>query len=170
MRDAFAIDGVEHEAWLSRETAPGTARYRLHWNGGDAPVALEPRPDGGALLRVGDDTVPVLVARQGDDLFVHVDGETVMLRHRHPLVRAAAAAHSHADDEVRAPMPGTVVSVNATAGQAVARGDPLLVMESMKLETTISAWRDGTVEAIHVAAGQTFERDAVLVSLVAQED
>jgi acetyl/propionyl-CoA carboxylase alpha subunit len=170
MRDAFSIDGEEHEVWLSREPAGGPARYRLHWGGESAPVALEPGHDGAARLRVGDDDVPVLLARRGDDLFVHLDGETWTLRHRHPLVRAAAAAHSHADDEVRAPMPGTVVSVHAVAGQAVARGDALLVMESMKLETTISAWRDGTVEAIHVSAGQTFERDAVLASLVAQED
>ncbi|MBL8382478.1 MAG: acetyl-CoA carboxylase biotin carboxyl carrier protein subunit [Burkholderiales bacterium] len=60
-------------------------------------------------------------------------------------------------------MPGTVISVNAAPGQSVTRGQGLLVMESMKLETTVSAPRDGVLKAIHVGTGQTFDRDALLV-------
>ena len=45
------------------------------------------------------------------------------------------------------------------------RGDTLLVIESMKLETAIKAPRDGMVETVHVADGRTFERSAPLVTL-----
>ncbi len=62
-------------------------------------------------------------------------------------------------------MPGTVVKLIVAPGQNVAMGDGLIVIESKKLETTIRAWRDGEVEAIHVPAGGTFDRDAPLVSL-----
>ena len=65
-------------------------------------------------------------------------------------------------------MPGTVVRVDVAVGDHVATGDPLVVIESMKLETTIRAWHDGTVSAVHVTAGQSFERDAVLVTLAAE--
>ena len=186
MRDAFDIDGQEHELWLSRDaaaTAPlrggqasaqdaraTTGPYRLHWNDGQASARLQACDNGTHLLHLGNDAVPVLIAQRGDDLFIHMDGEAWELKHRHPLDRAAATGHSHADDEMRSPMPGTVVAVKVAAGQAVARGDALLVMESMKLETTIVARRDGTVEAVHVSAGQTFERDALLVTLATQEE
>ena len=56
----------------------------------------------------------------------------------------------------------------AAAGEAVAKGQALLVMESMKMETTLAAPRDGIVAEVRYAKGQTFERDAVLLSLEPQ--
>jgi biotin carboxyl carrier protein len=66
---------------------------------------------------------------------------------------------------LRAPMPGSLVVIHARPGQKVAKGEALLVMESMKMETTLSAPRDGVVAAVHLATGQTFDRDAVLLTL-----
>ena len=109
-----------------------------------------------------------IAVAHGDEVFVHLAGETWTLRHRDPLLRAAAHAHTGADDAAHAPMPGTAVSIAVTPGQSVVRGEPLLVMESMKLETTISAWRDGVVHEVRVEVGQVFDRDAVLVTLEAQ--
>ena len=62
-------------------------------------------------------------------------------------------------------MPGTVIAVHVTEGQAVARGDTLVVIESMKLETAIKALRDGTIATVHVATGQAFDRGMPLVTL-----
>jgi biotin carboxyl carrier protein len=62
-------------------------------------------------------------------------------------------------------MPGSLVVVHAKPGQAVTKGEALLVMESMKMETTLTAARDGVVAAVHFAPGQTFDRDALLLSL-----
>jgi len=59
------------------------------------------------------------------------------------------------------------VALHAKPGQSVARGETLLVMESMKMETTIIAPRDGVIEVVHFAVGQTFDRDALLLSLEA---
>ena len=55
-------------------------------------------------------------------------------------------------------MPGTVLKLNVQAGDSVQPGQALLVMESMKMETSIVAPRDGIVAAVHVQVGQTFER------------
>ena len=150
MRHAFELDGIEHEAWLSRDRSGG---WRLHTGGLVLPVAFN---DGNAAATI---------ARDGDRIFIHLDGETYELRHRDPLARAAAAGHSGVEDHARAPMPGTLVSLLVQPGQPVTRGQALLVMESMKLETTLTAWRDGVVAEVRVAVGQPFDRDAVLVTL-----
>ena len=63
-------------------------------------------------------------------------------------------------------MPGNIVACHTEVGAAVAFGDRLVTIESMKLQMTISAPRSGTVARIHLAENINFERGAVLVSLV----
>jgi biotin carboxyl carrier protein len=62
-------------------------------------------------------------------------------------------------------MPGTTVAVSVAVGDAVKKGDALLTMESMKLETVISAWRDGVVAQLNVEVGSIFDRGSILVAL-----
>lgn len=56
---------------------------------------------------------------------------------------------------VKAPMPGKILSVAVSEGQAVKKGDTLLVLEAMKMQNEIAAPADGTVKQIRVAANQT---------------
>jgi len=63
-----------------------------------------------------------------------------------------------------------VVAVQIKPGERVTRGQTMMVIESMKLETAIVAWRDGVIETLHVSAGQTFERAAPLVTLAASRE
>jgi biotin carboxyl carrier protein len=67
-------------------------------------------------------------------------------------------------------MPGAVVSVLVTPGQKAKMGDALLVIESMKLQMTISATIDGEVVELPFAAGQTFQRNDLLARLKASGD
>ena len=62
-------------------------------------------------------------------------------------------------------MPGAVIAVHVQEGQTVARGEVMVVIESMKMETAICAGYDGRVQKLHVVAGQTFDREALLVTL-----
>ena len=64
-------------------------------------------------------------------------------------------------------MPGSVVALPVAVGDAVHAGATLVIIESMKLEVAIKAECGGSVEAIHVALGQTFDKNAVLVTLAA---
>jgi biotin carboxyl carrier protein len=160
MHHAFRIGEQEHELWLSR----GREGYVLHLGERLIPVAFRRDDNGACFVTTGDSTTPVVVAVRGDDVFIHVDSETHQLSYRHPMVRLASAGQGSADDVIRAPMPGSLISIKVEEGDTVARGDPLLVMESMKMETTIAAPRDAVVESIHVADGQTFDRDAVLIT------
>jgi len=63
-----------------------------------------------------------------------------------------------------------VVDVKVAAGDRVIKGQPLMAIESMKILTVISAPRDGNVARVHFEQGQTFEKNAVLVTLSKEED
>lgn len=62
-------------------------------------------------------------------------------------------------------MPGKVVGVKASVGQAVKKGDTILVLEAMKMENDIVAPQDGTVASINVSTGDSVESGAVLATL-----
>ena len=90
---------------------------------------------------------------------VHVSAPAVLL-----LVSARVAAASSATS-IKAPLPGTIMTINVKVGDQVKRGDTLVVMEAMKMENNIMANKDGQVKAIHVTVGQTVVQDDKLVDL-----
>jgi biotin carboxyl carrier protein len=163
MRHAFEIAGTEVEVWLSRDGEG----YRLHGAAGQASVSLSQRGLD-ASLEIDGVRKPALVVLDGEQIHIHVAGATHTLRHLDPARRFADSEAAGGADVARAPMPGTVVRIDVAVGQKVTAGEPLVVIESMKLETTIRAWHDGLVADLHVAAGQSFDRDAILVTLVAE--
>ena len=78
---------------------------------------------------------------------------------------AAKAAASGSGMQVKSPLPGSIIKVLVSEGQAVKRGDTLLTLESMKMENAIMAEQDGTVKQIAVSAGQNVMQDDLLVVL-----
>ena len=82
-------------------------------------------------------------------------------------VAAAAPQASGAKGGVPvvAPMPGKVLSIKASVGQSVAKGDVVLVLEAMKMENEIVAPEDGTIASIDVAEGASVEAGATLATL-----
>jgi pyruvate carboxylase len=68
-------------------------------------------------------------------------------------------------NHVGAPMPGMVVTIAVKTGQKVKKGDPLLSIEAMKMETMLTAERDATVHAVHVRSGETINAKDLLLEL-----
>jgi geranyl-CoA carboxylase alpha subunit len=124
-----ALRVAHGERMQQAHVAPG----RVVVDGSAWPVAAAPLGGGRWQVQAGAHTI-----------------ELVDLSHA-PRERAGGA---NAARELRAPFNGKLVAVHATPGARVARGEPLLVIESMKLEHTLAAPRDVTVEALSVAAGQ----------------
>ena len=101
-------------------------------------------------------------ARDGDTLWIARDGHHLELR----VARAARGAAAHGADSLEAPMPGTVLLVNASNGDAVEEGQVLLVIESMKMELSIAAPHGGTVQGLDVAIGDKVGLRQVLAEVV----
>lgn len=76
---------------------------------------------------------------------------------------AAAPVVTGAGEPVLSPMPGTILKVNVTAGQAVKNGDVLCILEAMKMENEIMASKDGTVTQVLVSKGSAVDTGAPLV-------
>jgi 3-methylcrotonyl-CoA carboxylase alpha subunit len=118
--------------------------------------------EGGALAAVlGGSRCRARVVRRGRELTVFADGT----RHRLQLVDplAGAAELDAAGGRLTAPMPGKIVEVLVKDGASVKRGAPLLVLEAMKMEHTISALADGTIEKVIYSAGEQVEEGAELI-------
>ena len=77
-----------------------------------------------------------------------------------PVAPASAGATT-----ITAPMPGTILKVNVANGQAVKKGDVLMILEAMKMENEIMAPADGTVSSVNVNAGASVEAGATLCTL-----
>ncbi|MBO5087047.1 MAG: biotin/lipoyl-binding protein [Lachnospiraceae bacterium] len=84
-----------------------------------------------------------------------------------PVAAPAAPAANGAAGSVKiaAPMPGKILAIKANAGQAVKKGDVVMILEAMKMENEITAPEDGTVASINVAVGDSVESGDTLASL-----
>lgn len=80
-----------------------------------------------------------------------------------PVQSPAPAAG--AGEEITAPMPGTILDVKVSAGQAVKSGDVLMILEAMKMENEIMAPHDGTVTAVSVTKGVSVESGTLLCTI-----
>lgn len=104
------------------------------------------------------------VVLHADKAHVFGDGAARVLDLYDPLAHAQDTQGDHGGG-LTAPMPGKIISIAVKAGDSVAKGQPLLVMEAMKMEHTISAPADGKVEELFYAVGDQVTEGAELVSI-----
>jgi acetyl/propionyl-CoA carboxylase alpha subunit len=126
------------------------------------------------LLRRGDTVHEVIAHRAGPGRYtLSIDGyrfEAEALDDRGRAIKAMAAttgAAASGPAPLRAPMPGLVVRIHVAPGDRVAAGDPLVVMEAMKMENELRAPAAGTVRSIPIAPGTPVEKGTLLVELTA---
>jgi pyruvate carboxylase len=133
--------------------------------GEELVVDLEPGKALVVRLQAIGDTDETGAAR----LFFELNGQPRTIKVPNRSVAASVLARPKADEgkpgHVPAPMPGVISTVSVKLGQPVKAGDPLMSVEAMKMETQISAPRDGTVVALLVAVGAVVEPKDLLVEL-----
>ena len=139
------VDGDAH-----RVVVLGTAR-RAGGNADELPLEIDGRP------------CVALVARLRDRILVGIGGRTFSFEIAGAETRASdARARSGV---VVAPMPGKIVKVLVDVGDTVEAGQPLVVLEAMKMETTLTAEAGGEVRTVLAVAGATVDGGAVLVEI-----
>ncbi|UGT64551.1 acetyl/propionyl/methylcrotonyl-CoA carboxylase subunit alpha [Nocardia asteroides] len=156
-----------HRAARAGGTAPGGgAEYAggPRWTGDAAAVAGVP---GVTTLTLTLDGVrhEYLVAAAGGRYWLAGPAGTRTLRRAESTALRGAGAHE-GDAEIRSPMPGSVIAIGAEAGTTVAAGDPVVVVEAMKMEHTLTAPVAGTVELL-VTPGTQVRLDQVLARITA---
>ncbi|MCB0633214.1 MAG: biotin/lipoyl-containing protein [Saprospiraceae bacterium] len=71
----------------------------------------------------------------------------------------------HRAKDIKAPMPGLVLKIEVTGGQSVSAGDPLVILEAMKMENVIKADADGTIKSIRAEEGQAVDKGQLLIEM-----
>ena len=162
--DGFTLwEPLRHAVMLSEQSCwvsvLGRGRYRVETDEASHDVELI---DGNWRVDGAKVTAEAVRSASGVSVFW---GNTYHFVMPDPLDRASGGG---GDDVTRAPMPGVVKSVFVAAGDKVAEGDRLTVLEAMKMEHTLVAHRDGVIAEVGVAEGAQVAADDVLVSLEAE--
>jgi biotin carboxyl carrier protein len=153
-----------------------SGRYRVAVGGREVELptgwdlAWLDREAGIARLTRGDEVHTVVVEGAGSTWSVTVAGRRVPVSvrtHREQRIAEAevAARHRGGPVEVRASLPGLVVTLSAAVGDDVAEGHPLLTIEAMKMQNEVRAPHAGRVAHVAVSAGQTVATGALLMRL-----
>jgi acetyl-CoA/propionyl-CoA carboxylase biotin carboxyl carrier protein len=154
---------------------PAAHHARLRVDGEHDVELAVPPPDDGLVRELPDGRLGVTldgeasawsVARDGASTWVGTDGSSWLVA---PGTRALRGAEADGDSALRAPMPGSVIAVALEEGAEVARGDVVCVLESMKMELSITAPIDGTLAELRVAAGDQVKLDEHLATVHPKE-
>ena len=143
----------------------GAHGWEIDANGERQPLELV-RHEGAELsIRLGEASLHGSVRRDGDLFHVFTGGRHYTLAYNDPM--AHAGEQGSAGGRLTAPMPGKVVAVLASSGKEVKKGEPLVIMEAMKMEHTISAPSDGLVEEVLYQVGDQVADGAPLLAFKA---
>lgn len=140
----FTIKGEQHFGF-----ACGDLEIRSYDNG-LVRFSLNGRVMSASVLRIGADIHVQFDSR--DSTFHHVSAQSI-------------EDDASSENRIVSPMPGLVRLVSTRPGEAVRRGDPLVTMEAMKMELSLTAPRDGKVLSVAVAAGDQVSEGALLIEL-----
>jgi glutaconyl-CoA/methylmalonyl-CoA decarboxylase subunit gamma len=120
-------------------------------------------------IRIDNQVVDLTTEGAPPDLGLVNKGHRVYARVESERFRMAnSAAHQSSGQgqgTIASPMPGRVVKILVAVGDSVAKGDPVIVVEAMKMENELTAAKDGIVEEIYVDTGATVESGAKLVRI-----
>jgi biotin carboxyl carrier protein len=148
------------------DLTPTGKTYRATLGEKTFEVEILQSKEGKLDLLVDGKRLTAYVSSENAKYWVTVNGQTRVLTKPAAGAKRKITGHEHAS-ELAAPMPGQVRAVNVSEGDAVTKGQTLLVLEAMKMEIRIQARRDGIVIKLFVQQGQTVEREQVLVEIEA---
>jgi biotin carboxyl carrier protein len=138
------------------------AALRVRIGEKEISAQFAPNAAGGATLTIDGRRYPIFGARRKDSMLVAVAAASFEFK---PAEDSRRRARGLAAATIVAPMPGKVLKVLVKDGDLVEAGQPLVVLEAMKMETALAAESAALVKRVLVAEGQTVDHGAVLIEL-----
>jgi biotin carboxyl carrier protein len=149
---------------ISVDVTPTGKSFRAIIGDQEVNVEIVKASDGKLDLLIDGKHVTAYVSSDNAKRWVTINGQTLVLTKSSGARRGSHAGH-HTAGELTAPMPGQVRAVNVSEGDAVTKGQTLLVLEAMKMEIRIHAPQNGIVKKLFVKQGQTVEREQILIEV-----
>lgn len=171
--DGFRVGGISTEN-ISLEHGPSKLRIsvsrtkagmRAQCGAVDVPVAAAFSADGAVVATLGGVRHRAAITRIGHEIVVMQSGAAHSFMQPDPLVMEDADGAGA--DRIIAPMPGKIIQVMAQKGAKVVRGAPLVTLEAMKMEHTLTAPADGVIAEVMASVGAQVTEGALLVRLEA---
>jgi len=156
----FRCDADEYAVSATR---CGSSEWQLEFGDRRCRASAERLPDGRLAVVLEGVRRAVRVLEHGAAVVVFIAGESWQFEAVDMLAPPPGADVTAG--RLTAPMPGRVVQLLVAAGDRVRRGQPMMIVEAMKMEHTIAAPSDGTVAAVHYAPGDLVEEGAELIAL-----
>jgi 3-methylcrotonyl-CoA carboxylase alpha subunit len=148
---------------IAVEAVAAGSGWRLCLRGRECAADAEHLADGRLALTLDGARATAIVLEHEAALRVFISGESWEIAELDPLAPPEGA--DTGPGRLTAPMPGRVVALLVAPGAAVTKGQPMMVIEAMKMEHTIAAPRDGVVAAVNFTAGDAVEEGAELIAL-----
>jgi biotin carboxyl carrier protein len=145
-------------------------------NGERYEIDFQHLPEADALsLLLNHRSLEAVVEERDDVWEVLTKGELYTVKVQDERAYRLAKARGVASEvtgeaQIKSPMPGLIVAVPVTVGQHVAKGDKVIILESMKMENELRAPKDGLIARVNVTPGASVEKDQVLVVIVDEEE
>ncbi|MEO8611455.1 MAG: biotin/lipoyl-containing protein [Chloroflexota bacterium] len=129
------------------------------------PVDAQPLKDGDWLLTLSGQRITVYGAAAGNQRYMHLGGQSYTLSV--PDARSKRRSSTAAVGDLTAQMPGQVVDILVSEGEAVNAGQTLMLLEAMKMQIRVSAPQEGRVKRLLVGKGMVVERGQLLAEIEA---
>ncbi|KAB2674310.1 acetyl/propionyl/methylcrotonyl-CoA carboxylase subunit alpha [Brucella tritici] len=151
---------IDHHG--ERRTVSFTTRGDGHFGFALGTIEIREHKNGLVRFAVDGRVSEASVMHIGHDVTVQVDGRDTIFHH---VQSVGAEEDASSESRILSPMPGLVRLVSVVEGASVAKGDPLVMMEAMKMELSLTAPRDGKVASVTVVAGDQVNEGILLVEL-----
>ena len=159
MKSYFEHDGEVY----TLDVTPLSEGYQVQFGDRTASVRFARGADGQLTFILDGRKVEAHISTDGARRWISVGGKTLVFSKTSGQRRGGTGGYS--SGRLTAPMPGQVRAVNVAVGEAVTKGQTLLVLEAMKMEIRIQAPSDGMVARLAVEQGETVEREQVLIEI-----
>lgn len=143
-------------------------------NGNEFPIDVQALPQGGYSLKVNNNSHHIYIEQidyKNKVALFNIDNKLIEVQIEEPIdlllhKMGINTANQKKVDNIKAPMPGLILKLMAQEGETIKKGQPILVLEAMKMENVFKSPVDAIIKTIKVKEGEAVEKGAVMIELM----